>query len=73
MVIEDISRKIAKELGLPIGIVDMVHRSQYQFLVDTMREYEKDVHLIYIGKFVKKKKRNAKPKTDIPGMEELNI
>ena len=73
MVIEDISRKVAKQLNLPIGLVDEIHRSQYQYLVDTMKECDKNVHLIYIGKFVKKHKRNVEYKRNISRVEESDI
>ena len=73
MVIEDISRKVAKQLNLPIGLVDEIHRSQYQYLVDMMKEGDMNVHLIYIGKFVKKSKRNDRYKPNISRVEEPSV
>lgn len=60
MVTEDISRKIANKLGLKFKLVDDINRFQYQFVVDTIKEANNNVHLIYIGKFVKKKPRKQR-------------
>jgi hypothetical protein len=60
MTTEDISRKVSKELDIKFDIVDRIHKLQYKFMMETMKEGVSDIKLIYIGKFVKK--NNAKPR-----------
>lgn len=52
MTTEDISRKVSKELGIKFDLVDKIHRLQYKFMLETMKEGTSDIKLIYIGKFV---------------------
>lgn len=64
MVTEDISRKVAEKLGLKFRLVDDINRFQYQFLLDTIKEGKDNIHLMYIGKFVKKAPRKQYTKND---------
>lgn len=71
MLIEDISRKVSKDLNVKFDTVDRLHKLQYKFMLEIMKEGEYDIKLIHIGKFVRKQ-RNVKSKTistDIRGME----
>ena len=76
MVIEDISRKVSKELGIKYDIVERLHRIQYRFLFENLQSDDlNDVQLMYIGKFTKNK-RGDKLKAirrDMGGMEESSI
>lgn len=73
--IEQISRKVAKDLNMKESIVDRIHRIQYKFLYDTIQSGSlENIQLIYIGKFIKGKKYEfRKAGTNIPGMEQPNI
>jgi len=64
MTIEDINKRIAEKLGLTIKLVTEINRFQYQFLLDTIKEGNDNVHLIYIGKFVKKAPRKPYTKNN---------
>ena len=58
MTTDDISRTVANKLGLKYKQVDDIHRFQYQFLVDTITEGKETIHLIHIGKFIRKEERD---------------
>jgi len=71
MLIEDISRKVSKDLNVKFDTVDRIHKLQYKFMLEVMKEGEFDIKLIHIGKFVRKH-RNDKYKAtraDIRGVE----
>ncbi len=54
IVIEEIHRKISKELGIKESLVEEINRIQYQFLVEEIKKGEKSISLIHIGKWLRR-------------------
>jgi len=53
--IDEVSKIVSKRTGLKESIVKEINRSQWKFLMDTMREEPaKAVKIIYLGKFSEK-------------------
>lgn len=75
MLIEDISRRVSKKLDIKFELVDRIHKLQYKFMLEAMKEGEKDIKLIHIGKFIKKRKndKDRATRTNIRGVEESDL
>lgn len=59
MTIDNISEKIAKDIGLSEHKVREINRVQWKFLLDTIQSGTFDpVHIIYLGKFFKNQRYN---------------
>lgn len=74
--IEDVSKKVSKDLNIHYDIVEKLHRIQYKFLYETMVSGNlKDVQLIYIGKFTKNKygKELESTRANLGRLEEPSI
>lgn len=57
MLINEISERVAKELGLSPVLVTQINRVQWKFLLNTMQSGEmKGVSFMYLGKFIKNAK-----------------
>lgn len=54
IVIEDIHRKIANELGIKESIVEEVNRIQYEVLSEEMKSGKNGISLIHIGKWLRR-------------------
>ncbi len=54
VVIEDIHKKIAKELAFKESLIEEINRIQYQFLFDELKKGEKGISLIHIGKWIRR-------------------
>lgn len=55
--LDEISNKIAKDIGVDELLVRQINRSQWKLLVDTIRSGTFDpVNMIYLGKFIKNKR-----------------
>lgn len=68
--IDQVSGKVAKELGLSPILVDQINRVQFKFLLETMQSGSMSgVSHIYLGKFTKNKKYGT-GKRNITGIPE---
>ncbi len=57
MLIDEVSERVAKDLGLSPVLVTQINRIQWKFLMNTMQNGEmKGVSFMYLGKFVKNAK-----------------
>lgn len=58
VVIEEVHKKVAKELDIKESIIEECNRAQYEWMILHMKENKSNVKLLGIGKWIKKKKRN---------------
>ncbi len=54
VVIEEIHKKIAKELEIKESIVEEINRIQFQFLAEEIKKGESNISLIHIGKWIRR-------------------
>lgn len=72
--LDQISRKIAKDLNIDEDTVERISRIQFKFLLDNIQsESLEDVQLMYIGKFVKNNYGHKKIRSNIRRLEESSI
>ena len=63
MLTDQISERVAKQLGLSPVLVTLINRVQWKFLLNTMQSGDMEgVSLIYLGKFIKNAKYDSNRK-----------